>query len=248
MADGEERAQPAKTYERVLAVMAHPDDPEFSFGAAVAHLTRAGTQVVYVICTDGSQGGEDPAVPDAELTAIREREQWDAARVLGVREVVFLGHQDGSLRPDLELRREITRQIRRFRPELVLTHYPTRNMKYPFIGAFHPDHTAVGEATMSSVYPDARNPRAFRELLSEGLEAHRVKEVWTPGFDDADHFVDATGLVDLKVAAIRCHRSQVEKPGQEPMDVEKWVVERMKAVGEKAGFEYAEGFRRLVIN
>ena len=242
-ADGE---QPQR-YERVLVVSAHPDDPEFGFGATIASLARQGAEVTYVICTDGSQGGEDPKVPDAELRETREREQRDAAAVLGVKDVVFLGYRDGSLMPTLELRRDISRQIRKFRPELVLTHYPGRNMRYPFIGAFHPDHNAVGEATMSAVYPDARNPRAFRELLDEGLEPHRVKEIWTPGFDDSDHFVDATGLVELKIAAIRCHQSQVAKPGQEPMDVEKWISERMRTVGEKAGYEFAEGFRRLVV-
>jgi LmbE family N-acetylglucosaminyl deacetylase len=242
MADGEE-----PKYERVLVVCAHPDDPEFAFGATIAKLAGDGVEVVYVVCTDGAQGGEDPSVPDAELTATREQEQRDAARVLGVKEVVFLGYRDGSLSPSQDLRREISRQIRRFRPDLVLTHYPTRNLAYAAIGAFHPDHTAVGEATMCAVYPDARNPRAFTELLAEGLEPHRVREVWTPGFTESDHVIDATPFFEAKLNAIRCHRSQVEKPGQSADDVDKWVRERMRQVGEKAGYEYAEGFRRIVI-
>jgi LmbE family N-acetylglucosaminyl deacetylase len=231
-------------YDRVLVVTAHPDDPEFAFGASVAKLASEGADVWYVICTDGSQGGEDPSVPDAELTATRYAEQRAAAELLGVRDVVFLGFRDGHLAPDVELRKAITREIRRFRPDLVLTHSPGRALDIP-IGASHPDHLAVGEATLSAVYPDARNPRAYRDLLEEGLSAHKVREVWLPGFDRADHYVDATGLIDRKIEAIRCHRSQFDKPGMEPDAPDKWIRERMKAVGERAGFEYAEGFRKL---
>jgi len=225
-------------------VTAHPDDPEFAFGASVAKLAADGADVWYVVCTDGSQGGEDPSVPDAELTATRYAEQRAAAEVLGVRDVVFLGFRDGHLAADVELRKAITREIRRFKPDLVLTHAPTRVIGIG-IGASHPDHLAVGEATLSAVYPDARNPRAFRDLLEEGLDAHKVREVWLPGFDAADHYVDATELIDKKIEAIRCHRSQFEKPGMDPDAPDRWIRDRMKQVGERAGFTYAEGFRKL---
>jgi len=231
-------------YERVLVVAAHPDDPEFGFGASVARLAGDGADVYYVICSDGSQGGEDPTVPDAELTATRYSEQRAAAEVLGVRDVVFLGFRDGHLAPTVELRKAITREIRRFKPELVMTHAPVRNIGIG-IGASHPDHLAVGEATLSAVYPDARNPRAYPELLTEGLEAHKVKEVWLPGFEAADHFVDATGLVDKKIEAILCHRSQFNRPGVDPEMPRKWIQERMRQAGEKAGFEYAEAFKKI---
>ena len=240
-----QEAQPP-AYKVVLVVAAHPDDPEFGFGASVAQLAAAGAQVTYVICTDGSQGGEDPSVPDEELTSIRQREQREAARILGVADVVFLGHRDGSLSPHLELRRDIVREIRRHRPDLVLTHSPLRSLSVG-IGASHPDHLAVGEATLAACYPDSRNPRAFRDLLAEGLVAHRVKEVWLPGYDGADHYVDATSTIEKKIEAIRAHQSQVMKPGQEPFEFEKWVRERARQAGEKAGFEYAEAFRRLEI-
>ncbi|MGH7903437.1 MAG: PIG-L deacetylase family protein [Candidatus Dormibacteraceae bacterium] len=247
MPEGEESAAaPASRYERVLVVSAHPDDPEFGFGATVARLAADGAEVTYVICTDGSQGGEDPSLPDDELAAIRQREQKDAAQILGVADVVFLGYRDGSLSHTLELRRDIVREIRRHRPDLVLTHSPLRSLSIS-IGASHPDHLAVGEATLAACYPDSRNPRAFRELLPEGLDPHRVKEVWLPGYDGADHFVDATALIDKKIAAIRAHDSQVNKPGQDAAEVEGWVKERAKQIGEKAGYEYAEGFRRLEI-
>jgi LmbE family N-acetylglucosaminyl deacetylase len=231
-------------YDRVLVVAAHPDDPEFGFGASVAKLAGDGSDVFYVICTDGCQGGEDPSVPDAELTATRYQEQRAAAEVLGVRDVVFLGFRDGYLSADIDLRKAITREIRRYRPDLVLTHTPVRSLGIG-IGASHPDHLAVGEATMCAVYPDARNPRAYPELLEQGLEAHKVKEVWLPGFDQPDHYVDATGLVDKKIEAILCHRSQFEKPGMDPDAPAKWIKDRMRQTGEKAGFEYAEAFKKI---
>jgi LmbE family N-acetylglucosaminyl deacetylase len=232
------------TYERVLVVSAHPDDPEFGFGASVAKLAGDGADVFYVICSDGCQGGEDPNVPDAELSATRYAEQRAAAEVLGVKDVVFLGFRDGSLEPTVELRKAISREIRRYKPDLVLTHTPLRSLGIG-IGASHPDHLAVGEATLSAVYPDARNPRAYPELLEEGLEAHRVKEVWLPGFDSPDHYVDATGLVDKKIEAILCHRSQFKgrDPGADGPG--KWIRDRMRQIGEKAGFEYAEAFRKI---
>ena len=232
-------------FERVLVVCAHPDDAEFGFGATVARLADQGSEVTYVVCTDGSQGGEDPAVPDEELTLTRYQEQRDAAAVLGVRDVVFLGHRDGHLFPDLELRRELVREIRRHRPDLVLSQSPLRVLGSG-IGAYHPDHLAVGEATLQAVYPDSRNPRAFRDLLQEGLEAHRVREVWVGATQEPDHFVDVTDYIDRKIQAIECHRSQLGKPHHGSDGPGKWIRERLHAVGEQAGYEYAEGFRRLV--
>jgi LmbE family N-acetylglucosaminyl deacetylase len=234
-----------RRYERVLVVGAHPDDPDFGFGASVAKLADDGAEVYYCICTDGSQGGEDPSVPDERLTATRYEEQRAAAEVLGVRDVVFLGFRDGFLVANVELRRAITREIRRFKPDLVLTHSPLRATSVP-IGASHPDHLAVGEATLAAVYPDARNPRAYSELIAQGFEPHRVKEVWLPGFDGADVFIDATPYMDRKIQAIMCHASQfVDRPGMEDGGPGKWIRERMKQVGERAGYDYAEGFKRL---
>lgn len=231
-------------YERVLVVSAHPDDPEFGCGATVAKLAAEGADVAYVICTDGSQGGEDPSLPDEELAAIREREQREAGNVLGVKEIRFLGYKDGHLMADLDLRRAIVREIRRHRPELVLTHSPVRNLGVG-IGASHPDHLAVGEATLQAVYPDSRNPRAFRDLLCEGFQPHRVKEVWLPTFDQGEHVVDVTGYVQSKIDAILCHQSQFNKPHQDPDGPRKWIDERMREVGKRFGVEYAEVFTRI---
>lgn len=233
-----------RRYDRVLVVAAHPDDPEFVFGGTVARLAGGGAAVSYVICTDGSLGSDNPGIPGAELTATRYAEQRAAAAVLGVGDVVFLGFRDGCLAPTIELRRAITREIRRCRPDLVLTHVPVRMLDAD-IGFSHPDHVAVGDATLSAVFPDARNPRAYPELLGEGLEPHRVGEVWLPGIQHADHFVDVTGQLDGKIAAILCHRSQFGSSEAGPEAVASWIRERARQVGEMAGCEYAERFRRL---
>lgn len=217
--------QPDRRFERALVVAAHPDDPEFLFGATVAWLADAGTAVGYVICTDGSQGGEDPSVPDAELTATRYAEQRAAAAVLGVRDVVFLGLPDGGLAPTLEVRWAIMREMRRFRPDLVLTHLPMRLLSVD-IGFSHPDHMAVGAATLGAV-----------ELLRG-----EVAEVWVPGLERPDHFVDATGLIDRKIEAVLCHRSQFDGAD----GVGDWIRERARQAGAQAGCEYAERFRRIV--
>jgi LmbE family N-acetylglucosaminyl deacetylase len=229
----------------VLVVSAHPDDPDFGAGGTIAKLAKDGARVTYAIVTDGSQGGEDPGQKDSELIAIREKEQKAAARVLGVKKVEFLGYKDGHVSPDLKLRHDIVRMIRKYKPELVITHIPGRVLDAP-MGGSHPDHLAVGEATMAAVYPDSRNPRAFRSLLKEGLQPHEVKEVWIPFWTSGDHLVDITSTLDLKIAALRKHKSQVAKPGRE-WDFEKFMRKRHREVGKKGGFRYAESFKRIVV-
>lgn len=232
-------------FERVLVVSAHPDDPDFGAGGSIAKLAKDGAQVTYVIVTDGSQGGEDPKQKDSELTSIREKEQKAAARVLGVKKVEFLGYKDGHVAPDLKLRQDIVRMIRKHRPELVITHTPGRVLDAP-MGGSHPDHLAVGEATLAAVYPDSRNPRAFRGLLKEGLQPHEVKEVWIPYWTSGDHLVDISATLELKIAALKKHKSQVAKPGQE-WDFEKFMRKRHREVGKRGGYRYAESFKRITV-
>jgi LmbE family N-acetylglucosaminyl deacetylase len=229
----------------VLFVAAHPDDPDFGAGGSVARLTGNGSEVIYVIVTDGSQGGEDPNQKDTDLVAIREKEQRAAARVLGVKKVEFLGYKDGHLAPDLKLRRDIVRMIRMYKPELVITHIPGRVLDAP-MGGSHPDHLAVGEATFAAVYPDSRNPRAFRSLLKEGLKAHEVKEVWIPFWTSGDYLVDITPTLDKKIEALNKHQSQVAKPGRE-WDIEKLLRKRHREVGKRGGYRYAESFKRITV-
>ncbi|MFI5491517.1 PIG-L deacetylase family protein [Actinoplanes sp. NPDC051859] len=233
-----------RRFERVLVIAAHPDDAEFAFGATIARLRDEGVRVSYLVVSDGAQGGEDPDEPAAELAATRAAEQRDAARVLGVTEVEFLGFPDGLLADNAELRLSLARVIRRHRPDLVLTHQPLRSLQFP-IGASHPDHLAVGQAALNAVYPDARNPRAFPELLAEGLSPHRVAEVWVPGHEHTDLLIDVGNTAERKVAAILAHRSQFRTSTDPAADV-RWVVDRMLGYGKLHSCEYAEAYKRIV--
>ena len=165
--------------------------------------------------------------------------------MLGIKKVEFLGYKDGHLAPDLKLRRDIVRMIRKHKPELVITHIPGRVLDAP-MGGSHPDHIAVGESTMAAVYPDSRNPRAFRSLLKQGFAPHIVNEVWIPYWTLGDYFVDISKTLDLKLAALKKHKSQVAKPGQE-WDVDKWIRKRHRDIGKKSGYTYAESFKRIKV-
>ena len=174
-----------------------------------------------------------------------ERRQRAAAKLLGVKNIEFLGYKGGPLAPNLKLRRDIVRMIRKYRPDMVITHIPGRVLDAP-MGGSHPDHLAVGEATMAAVYPDSRNPRAFRSLLKEGLEPHEVKEVWIPFWTAGEHLVDISSTLDRKIQALRKHKSQVAKPGRE-WDFEKYMRKRHSDVGKRGGYRYAESFKRITV-
>jgi len=192
--------------ERVLVVAAHPDDIDFGAAGTIAGWTAAGVEVAYCIATYGDAGGFDDT-PREQMPVLREAEQRAAAKVLGVDDVTFLGYPDGAVTVSLDLRRDISRQIRRLRPQRVLLPSPERN--WVRIPASHPDHLAVGEAAMCAVYPDARNPFAFPELLAdEGLDAWAVPEIWVMGPPHPDHYVDVTDTFELKVAALQAHVTQ----------------------------------------
>jgi len=196
--------------ERVLVVVAHPDDCDFGNAATTAKWTDAGVTVSYCIVTDGDAGGSDRSISREEMAAIRRVEQTAAAAEVGVTDLTFLGYPDGRLTASIELRRDISRVIREKQPQRVVTQSPVRNFTRIF--ASHPDHLAAGEATLCAVYPDARNPFAHRELLEvEGLEPHSVAEVWMSAVQGAGQdvrVVDVTDTADRKLAALRCHRSQ----------------------------------------
>ena len=242
-------------FRRVMVVSAHPDDPEFGYGAVVARFVEAGADVHYVVCTDGSQGGEDSSISDAELTATRYAEQRRAAAFLGVKGVVFLGFRDGRLTPDVALRQAVAREIRRLRPDLVLTHLPMRVLSAPIS---HPDHQAVGEATLAAIDEDAGAARRPPGPASDAPPPHVVREVWLPGLDETDHYVDVTTTVDRQVKAVLCHRSQFVAPGG-GVGATGWAPERlamvaamrarMRALGERSGrgYQFATRVRRLTI-
>lgn len=194
---------------RALVVAAHPDDIDFGAAGTVAALTDAGVSVSYLLITDGDAGGFDPHFPREEMAPLRREEQTEAAKNVGVSDLRFLGYPDGRLETSFALRRDIARVIRQVRPDRLLSPSPDRD--YERIGASHPDHRAAGDATLDAVYPDARNPFAFPELLSdEGLEAWKVAEVWLMASPTDNHAVDITDTFERKVAALRSHASQTE--------------------------------------
>jgi LmbE family N-acetylglucosaminyl deacetylase len=221
--------QPADHVERALCVVAHPDDLDFGSAGTIARWTAAGTEVVYCIVTDGDAGGFDDT-PREQMGPLRQAEQRAAAAAVGVTDVRFLGYPDGRLEPTLDLRRDISRVIRQVRPQRVLTTSPERF--WDRIGASHPDHMIVGESTLRAVYPDARNPFAFPELLAdEGLDAWTVSEVWVSASPRADHAVDVTEVVEQKFKALRSHVSQVS---HNP-DLETFVTGWMTMTGQRFG-------------
>jgi LmbE family N-acetylglucosaminyl deacetylase len=221
--------EPAAFVDRALCVLAHPDDVDFGSAGTVAGWTSAGTEVVYCIVTDGDAGGFGDT-PRDQMGPLRQAEQRAAAAAVGVTDVRFLGYPDGRLELTLDLRRDISRVIRQVRPQRVLTSSPERF--WDRIGASHPDHMVVGEATLRAVYPDARNPFAFPELLSdEGLEAWTVSEVWLGASPRADHAVDVTELVELKFAALKSHVTQVSHLP----DLETFVTDWMAQVAVRFG-------------
>jgi LmbE family N-acetylglucosaminyl deacetylase len=196
---------------RVLFVTAHPDDVDFGTAGTVAAFTKAGLEVTYCIATNGDAGGSDRSMSRSDMAELRQREQRAAAAEVGVTDVRFLGHPDGCLEPTLELRRDISRVIRQVMPGRVVTQSPER--RWDFIFASHPDHLALGEAAVCAVYPDARNPFAHTELLnSEGLEPWTVNELWIGGVTDVNVAVETTSTIAQKVAALRCHQSQIDDP------------------------------------
>ena len=216
--------RPPSTSSGSLCVLAHPDDVDFGSAGTVATWTAAGTEVTYCIVTDGDAGGFDDT-PRDRMGPLRQEEQRAAAAAVGVTDVRFLGYPDGRLELTLELRRDISRVIRQVRPQRVLTSSPERFWER--IGASHPDHMIIGESTLRAVYPDARNPFAFPELLAdEGLEAWTVSEVWLAASPRADHAVDVTDVVELKFAALKTHVSQVGHRA----DLEKFVTGWMSQV------------------
>src|SRR5260221_4586831 len=193
---------------RILVISAHPDDVDFGAAGTVARWTDAEIKVVYCVVTDGDAGGSDPSVSRSDLAALRRGEQTEAARQVGVHDLRFLGYPDGRVEATLELRRDLARVIRQVRPDRGVCPSPERNYVRP--GISHPHHPAAASAALEAVYPDARNPFAFPDLLSaEGLEAWTVREVWISGTVTPTHYVDVTQTFPRKIAALRAHVSQI---------------------------------------
>jgi LmbE family N-acetylglucosaminyl deacetylase len=219
----------------LLVVMAHPDDAEFSAGGTLARWTDAGARVTYCVCTDGDKGTSDPSRDPREVAEERIAEQRAAARVLGVEEVIFLGHPDGTLQATLELRRDVVRVIRQVRPEAVLCPDPTRRFGPGYIN--HPDHRAIGDVALDAVYPSARDPLVFPELVDEGLQPHKVVQVFVSNPSEPTCLVDISTTLERKIEALRQHRSQITDDR-----LREFIPKRAAEVGAPHGLAAAEAF------
>jgi LmbE family N-acetylglucosaminyl deacetylase len=215
--------------ERALVVTAHPDDVDFGAAGTVANLTDAGAVVTYCLVTDGEAGGFDETVDRTRMAAIRREEQTKAAAEVGVTDLVFLGHCDGQVEFNLELRHEITRVIRHVRPQVVITQSPQINVASVY--GSHADHVATGQAVWAAVYPDARNPFAFPELLTSGYEPWSVDEIWITLGPEPTDTVDITDQLDRKIRALLCHESQHRDPALMEERVRGWYRELARQAG-----------------
>ena len=224
---------------QVLVITPHPDDAEFGVAGTVARWIKQGMDVVYAVCTNGDKGTSDPDMTPEKLTEIREKEQQKAADLLGVREVVFLRYPDQGLEDTPQFRKDLVCLIRKYRPDIVVTSNPYR--KY----IWHRDHRICGRVVLDAVFPYARDRLSYPDLLGEGLEPHKVKEVWLWGSEDANHRSDITDTFDLKVAALCCHVSQVGSMPRE--DLEKRMRERYRGFADGEDYELAEAFHRVEI-
>jgi LmbE family N-acetylglucosaminyl deacetylase len=225
-------------FAKALALFAHPDDGEFGFGGTVAKLASEGTEVQYVCVTDGSAGSNEPGVTRDQLRPLRKREQLAACQVLGVTDCTFLDFVDGELELNFDLRRAVTREVRRHRPDVILGPDPTRlwNRSRDYIN--HRDHLVVGEAVLCAVMPDAPTRLQSPELLDEGFEPFEPPFVWL-GAEDGDTCIDITGTIDTKIEALGRHESQLESMP----DWAEFVRSRAKEIGAAAGMDYAEAFK-----
>ncbi len=229
-----------------MVIMAHPDDAEFGCAGTVALWVREGWDVYYVVCTDGAGGGPDDATDvgleaQRRVTETRKREQRAAGEILGIKDVIFLNYPDGELEPTIDLRRDLVRVLRRYRPARVICPSPERIWTpVLMIRRYHPDHLAVGVASMAAIYPASQNPWAFPELMNEGLPPHKVSEIYIMGAPAVNYAVDISATIEQKLAAMRAHVSQVGNFTELEPRIRKFSAEQ----GARHGMTYAEEFHR----
>ncbi len=225
----------------VLVITPHPDDAEFGTAGTVATMVREGRVVVYIVCTDGSKGTDDINVIPEELVKIREKEQMEAAKILGVKEVIFLGYEDQNIDETPEFRKDIVKVIRTYRPELIITSDPYRRY------IWHRDHRIVGRVVLDAVFPYARDVWAYPDFIKEGLKPHKVNEMWlwAPEDSEINFRTDITDTFDIKLKALHCHKSQIKDTFVAEM--EKWLCTRAVDLAEGEDFKLAEGFHRVEI-
>jgi LmbE family N-acetylglucosaminyl deacetylase len=227
-----------------MTIQAHPDDQEFGVGGTLAKWAQAGTEIISVVITSGDSGSNDPAKDGShkqELAELREKEQLAANAVLGVRETVFLRYPDGELEPTIQLRKDLTRLIRKYKPDAVLTGNPEAWF-YGNEYINHPDHRAAAQAGCEAVFPSAGSRLMFTDLLSAGYEPHDVKRLYVHGSEKSDTWIDITATLDLKIKALQQHVSQI------PVDeVGKWMTEWAAEEAKDKGMQYAESYRVMIL-
>ncbi len=230
------------TPQSAMVIMAHPDDIEFSCAGTIARWVRAGCKVIYILVTSGDVGIAEPGMTRARAAEIREAEQLAAAEVVGVSEVIFLREPDGMLENTLTLRKRLVREIRRYKPEVVICGDPT----VMWVGENyinHPDHRAAAGAAVDAIFPAAGQPNLFEELADEGLTAHKVRKVYVQSWNEqADTFVNISETIDLKVESLRKHISQMKDWDPEPM-IKEWAA----AAAKGKEMAYAEGYRVVTL-
>lgn len=227
--------------ESAMAIVAHPDDIEFSCAGTTARWAKAGARIAYLLCTSGDVGIAEPGMTRARATEIREAESRAAAEIAGVRDVIFLREPDGMLEATIALRKRIVREIRRFRPEVIITGDPTVVFSSAdYIN--HPDHRAAALAALDATFPAAGQPNLFEELAAEGLTAFKPRKVYITAWDKGDTYVSIDETIDVKVAALRAHKSQMRDWDPEPM-IREWSAEAAKG----KEMQYAESFRVVTL-
>jgi len=227
--------------ESAMAIVAHPDDIEFTCAGTLAKWARDGARVSFVLCTSGDIGIDEPGMTRLLCAEIREKEQTEAARIVGATEVIFVREPDGMLQASIDLRKKLVREIRRFKPEVVICGDPTIVWAGDdYIN--HPDHRAAATAALDAVFPASGQPNLFEELENEGFFAHKPRKVFATSWDGADSFINIGETIDIKVKALKSHRSQMKDWDPEPM-IRKWAAESAKG----KEMEYAEGFRVVTL-
>ena len=223
----------------IMVITPHPDDAEFGVAGTVASWTRAGKEVIYVVCTNGDKGSSNPALKPEQLVKLRKKEQLAAAKILGVREVLFMDYPDQSLEDTPQFRKDIVRLIRNYRPKTVVTADPYRRY------VWHRDHRITGQVVLDAVYPFARNRLAYPDLLAEGLEPHKVDELLFWAAEESNYRSDITDTFDLKLDALSCHASQLGEFNRSAL--EERLQSRCRQFSEGEDFDLAEAFHREVI-
>ncbi len=226
--------------KRVLIIMAHPDDPDFTCSGTVIQMARQGIEVTYMILTNGDKGNHNPEITRNQLIAMRKIEQRNAAAVCGVHQVLFMGEEDGFLRPTPEIRKRVTREIRRIRPELVIITEPERYLVgESYIN--HPDHRNAGLVALEAIFPAADNMMFYPDMAEEGYLPHKISQMYVFGHRDVTVKIDITADIETKIEAILCHKTQISNPEEAP---KQWL-ERWGEKQEDGSVRYFEQFKGM---